>query len=237
MKTTLKLKKRIVNPSFFQSESLATISPPARILFIGLWCAADAEGYIPYKLKVLHGLIFPYELNRDISAMLKELESINAVEIQKSDNKDIIWIPNFSFYQNKSANNSVLIKKEKRNTLIEVAKNVLADLNLKSGKRYKPSHDNTKYIVKHLSNGFAFEDFQKVNDIKVKSWSGTEFEKFLRPSTLYGSKFESYLNENGVNEKNGKNVKKSKRDELLAARVSKEVNSSSKNSQTANPNK
>ena len=28
----------------------------------------------------------------------------------------------------------------------------------------------------------------------VRVWTGTEFEKYIRPETLFGTKFESYLN-------------------------------------------
>ena len=38
------------------------------------------------------------------------------------------------------------------------------------------------------------EDFKTVIDKKSREWIGTEFEKFLRPETLFGTKFEGYLN-------------------------------------------
>ena len=41
----------------------------------------------------------------------------------------------------------------------------------------------------------GISDFKTVIDKKVKSWAGTEWEKFIRPETLFGTKFESYLNE------------------------------------------
>jgi hypothetical protein len=31
--------------------------------------------------------------------------------------------------------------------------------------------------------------------IKYAEWNGTDMQKFLRPETLYGNKFESYLNQ------------------------------------------
>ena len=43
-------------------------------------------------------------------------------------------------------------------------------------------------------DGFIY-DFCTVIDKKVKQWTGTEWEKFLRPETLFGTKFEGYLNE------------------------------------------
>lgn len=38
------------------------------------------------------------------------------------------------------------------------------------------------------------EDFKKVIDWKVSEWTGTDMEKYLRPETLFGTKFEGYLN-------------------------------------------
>ena len=35
-------------------------------------------------------------------------------------------------------------------------------------------------------------------DNKVDEWKGTKMENYLRPITLFGSKFESYLNQEKV---------------------------------------
>jgi hypothetical protein len=45
--------------------------------------------------------------------------------------------------------------------------------------------------------GFSLSDFQTVIDKKVSEWKGTDMEQYLRPSTLFGTKFESYLNAPG----------------------------------------
>ena len=69
-------------------------------------------------------------------------------------------------------------------------------LNLKAGTNYKASTKNTKSCIHaRMQEGFTVEDFKKVIDIKCADWMGTEWEKFLRPQTLFGTKFESYLNE------------------------------------------
>ena len=38
--------------------------------------------------------------------------------------------------------------------------------------------------------------FKKVVDNKVSEWQGTKMDGFLRPITLFGTKFESYLQQN-----------------------------------------
>lgn len=68
-------------------------------------------------------------------------------------------------------------------------------LNKKLGTRYKPTTVNTrKHIAARLDEGYTVEDFHQVIDCKFDEWHKTEYRKFLRPDTLFGSKFESYLN-------------------------------------------
>ena len=69
-------------------------------------------------------------------------------------------------------------------------------LNQKAGTRYKHSSEDTrKHIRARVNDGYTLDDFKAVIDHKVAEWKGTEWEKFLRPSTLFGSKFEGYLNQ------------------------------------------
>ena len=69
-------------------------------------------------------------------------------------------------------------------------------LNQKAGTRYKhTSEDTRKHIRARVNDGYTLDDFKAVIDRKVEEWKGTEWQKFLRPSTLFGSKFESYLNQ------------------------------------------
>jgi uncharacterized phage protein (TIGR02220 family) len=79
---------------------------------------------------------------------------------------------------------------------------VIEDLNKQCSTSYKPTSQKTrKYISARIREGFKFEDFQRVHRIKCAEWKGTDMEKYLRPETLYGTKFESYLNQK---EKSGK---------------------------------
>ena len=89
---------------------------------------------------------------------------------------------------------------------IETIKRIVDYLNMVCGTNYKYQTANTKkHIRARLGEGFAYEDFQKVIDKKSAEWTGTTMEKFLRPDTLFGSKFESYLNQNIVKDKQGSN--------------------------------
>ena len=77
----------------------------------------------------------------------------------------------------------------------ETYKHIVGYLNTKAGTKYKAScNDTKKKINARLSEGFTIADFETVIDKKCAEWRGTEWEKFLRPLTLFGPKFESYLN-------------------------------------------
>lgn len=72
---------------------------------------------------------------------------------------------------------------------------VVQYLNEKAKTNYKATTAKTKTCIKaRLAEGFTVEDFKSVIDKKCKEWIGTDWEKYLRPETLFGTKFESYLN-------------------------------------------
>lgn len=74
-------------------------------------------------------------------------------------------------------------------------KAIISRLNEKAGTNYRSSSKATQgHINARLTEGFTVEDFFKVIDKKCAEWKGGEMEKYLRPETLFGSKFENYLN-------------------------------------------
>ena len=78
-------------------------------------------------------------------------------------------------------------------------------LNKKAGTKYKHTREKTReHINARLAEGHTVEDFFKVIDNKCTEWLGTEFEKYLRPDTLFGNKFEGYLNSKPTPPKPGK---------------------------------
>lgn len=74
---------------------------------------------------------------------------------------------------------------------------ILDYLNGKVGTSYRASSKATQRLIKARSNeGFEVEDFKKVIDIKVAAWKDDpKMSQYLRPATLFGTKFEAYLNE------------------------------------------
>jgi uncharacterized phage protein (TIGR02220 family) len=79
---------------------------------------------------------------------------------------------------------------------IDIIKDIIDYLNSVLNTKYRHTTANTqKHIKARLSEGRTFEDFKTVIDKKAKEWKGTEMEKYLCPDTLFGSKFEKYLNQ------------------------------------------
>lgn len=73
---------------------------------------------------------------------------------------------------------------------------VIDYLNSKCSTSYKTTSNKTKACIDARTNeGFVLEDFKKVIDIKSAEWLNTDMAKYLRPETLFGNKFESYLNQ------------------------------------------
>ena len=102
-------------------------------------------------------------------------------------------------------NNSSTIVTNIYNNIKDKVINIINYLNSKVGVMYKVSNTKTINLVRaRLKEGFTIEDFKTVIDKKVRSWKGTSFEQYLTPFTLFGDKFEVYLNQNILKENYGK---------------------------------
>ncbi|WP_198649524.1 conserved phage C-terminal domain-containing protein, partial [Staphylococcus agnetis] len=79
-------------------------------------------------------------------------------------------------------------------------RDVIDYLNERTGKQYKSTTKKNQTVIRARSDeGFSLDDFKKVIDNKVSEWKGTDMEKYLRPETLFGTKFEGYLNQQKSN--------------------------------------
>lgn len=74
---------------------------------------------------------------------------------------------------------------------------VIAYLNERTGSHYRATTESTKrHIRARINDGYKLEDFKQVIDTKASQWLKDERMRiYLRPETLFGSKFEAYLNE------------------------------------------
>lgn len=81
-------------------------------------------------------------------------------------------------------------------------KEIIDYLNQKTNSNYRYTTGKTKELIKARYNeGFGLEDFKKVIDIKTAEWlNDNKMKQYLRPTTLFGTKFESYLNQKQQND-------------------------------------
>lgn len=120
--------------------------------------------------------------------LMNQLNSIDTVSIGYTYGSDTSVTVTVS---NKDINIS------NNDTDIDIIKEIIEYLNSKSLKNYKYSSDKTKkHIRARLKEGFVVDDFKQVIDNKVSEWlDDPKMNAYLRPETLFGTKFESYLNQ------------------------------------------
>ncbi len=160
--------------------------------------------------------LFPYLSQRQIETALAKLKeegiiitgNYNPVKYDRTlwyaiteKGKSILHTGEMDFTQKGNGFNPQVKPIPDINTDINTNKNtyiyssVVEYLNEKAGTSYKSGNKQTQsHINARLAEGFTLEDFKRVIDNKTADWKGTEWEKFLRPQTLFGTKFESYLN-------------------------------------------
>jgi len=88
-------------------------------------------------------------------------------------------------------------EKEQQQENKQLIKDVVSYLNDKTLKLYTCSNKKTIALINaRVNEGFKeLDQYKHVIDVKASQWIGTENEKYLRPETLFGTKFEGYLNE------------------------------------------
>lgn len=80
---------------------------------------------------------------------------------------------------------------------LDVYKEIINYLNNKTNSNYKyTTRKNQTLIHARCEEGFTIDDFKKVIDTKCNDWlNDKQMAKYLRPETLFGTKFEGYLNQ------------------------------------------
>ena len=73
---------------------------------------------------------------------------------------------------------------------------IIKYLNEKANRSFKVTNKWKDLIKARWNEGQRYEDFIKVIDIKTSQWvHDPKMSNYLRPETLFGNKFDSYLNE------------------------------------------
>ncbi|MFX3616106.1 MAG: conserved phage C-terminal domain-containing protein [Sporolactobacillus sp.] len=92
-----------------------------------------------------------------------------------------------------SATKNISFEEKELNNIVEI----INYLNEKAGTNYKSSTNKTRqYIHSRLTEDFTVDDFKQVIDHMCDIWlKDPKMHRYVRPSTLFGTHFEEYLNE------------------------------------------
>ena len=98
------------------------------------------------------------------------------------------WIESQPKYSEKTAGVSV-------DGFSAKASEIVSYLNKRLGTHYKPTTKKTQMCIRaRFNEGFEVDDFKTVIDFKADQWGSDErMVEYLRPETLFGNKFEGYL--------------------------------------------
>ncbi len=85
-------------------------------------------------------------------------------------------------------------KKRDAATIAAIA-DAVGHLNAKTGKAFRPTTASTvRHVSARLREGYTVDDLNAVTDFKCSEWLGDpRMAQYLRPETLFGPKFEGYL--------------------------------------------
>lgn len=92
---------------------------------------------------------------------------------------------------------SVSVSVTDTDTVSDTVKEIIEFMNETCGTNYRPNTKKTKDLIRaRLNENFTVDDFKTVIYKKSKQWKDDpKMCKYLRPETLFGNKFEGYLNE------------------------------------------
>jgi len=88
-------------------------------------------------------------------------------------------------------------KEEDKEEDIKYIVEIVTYLNDMANRNYRHTTRKTQSLIRaRMNEGFTVDDFKRVIDIKTDEWlNDSKMSKYLRPETLFGTKFESYLNQ------------------------------------------
>ncbi len=159
--------------------------------------------------------LFPYMKLNTIKNALRKLKEAGLIVVKKGLNESNKWDKTNYYRPLKSCsidsqkntpseaneNNDEYYTDNKQQIIntdtkkIDEVKEAITYLNEKANKSFNyKANANKKLINAILNQGYTLDDIKKVIDLSIKEWIGTEFEKYIRPSTLFNGKFDERLN-------------------------------------------
>lgn len=151
---------------------------------------------------------------KNIRTALEKFEKYEFLANQSAKTGRLITILNWEHYQDTQKDNGKDVgkrvanrrqrggkegatnKNDNNDKELNIYTQVINYLNEKAETAFRSTTKKTKDLISaRQKDGFVLDDFKKVIDIKATEWKGTDMQKYLRPETLFGTKFEGYLNQ------------------------------------------
>lgn len=180
--------------------------------YLASWCQIH-EGAVDYQLNKLlkKGLITKSHTRREdgslcsiLRANLPLIESLMG-QSQKFESGDTKICDSHTQKFSTGYTQKFMTNKEEVNTQVDTKEDkeripfseIIDYLNEKANRRYRPSTPKTReHIRARWNEGYRLDDFKRVIDVKVADWFGDDkMDRYLCPDTLFGTKFEKYLNQ------------------------------------------
>ncbi|MHC1720833.1 MAG: conserved phage C-terminal domain-containing protein [Clostridiaceae bacterium] len=147
---------------------------------------------------------------KSVRKFLTVLEIEKMVTTERTSKGTTLSVVNWEFYQCEGTSEDTrkgtaegtsrvqagYTNKNDNNIKNNIYSRVVDYLNQKAGTNFRTTTKKTQSLISaRIKDGFTLKEFEKVIDVKVREWKNTEMEKYLRPETLFGTKFEGYLNQ------------------------------------------
>lgn len=206
------MAKRRLFKNWTHSEKVNLLTAEEERFFTRLIMEADDHGLFYAHPKILKANLFPLISDKitdeEVESWLTGCEHIGLLEVYSADNKQYLHIHDFGqrLRSMKSTfptpGGQMLTNDSEPPPEVEVEVEVereieaiVCALNQITGSSYRPKTKSTrKFILARLNEKYTIDDFKKVITVKFIEWGADQkMKNYLRPETLFGNRFESYL--------------------------------------------
>ena len=116
---------------------------------------------------------------------------------QQTDNKRTTTNNNVKNIKNDKNNNNLYCSSDEEREMNQIIRTIIEILNIETEKEFSPDAKLTRKLIQEkLNAGYSLADFKCVIEKKCDAWKADPVMKsYLKPSILFGNKFDEYLNE------------------------------------------
>lgn len=127
----------------------------------------------------------------------QQTDNMQKTNKQQTDNKRTTTNKNDKNDKNDKNNNNLYCSSDEELKTNQIINTVIEILNIETDKKFSPDTKLTRKLIQdRLNDGYGLEDFKRVIEKKCDAWkSDPVMESYLKPSILFGPKFDEYLNE------------------------------------------